>query len=96
MSVYFIAQVQVNDAEGYGRYAAMAGPSLVAAGGKVLTADDTPVPVEGEWFGPRTVVIEFESEEAFHGWYDSPDYREAVKLRFEATESRAVLVHGLG
>ncbi|MCH2173831.1 DUF1330 domain-containing protein [Myxococcota bacterium] len=96
MSVYFIAQVRVDDAEGYARYAARAGSGLVAAGGKVLTADDSPVPVEGEWFGPRTVVIEFESEEAFRGWYDSPDYQEAVKLRFESTESRAVLVHGLG
>ena len=96
MPVYFIAQVKVNDPETYGRYARLAGGSLAAAGARVLAADDAPTEIEGEWHGPRTVMIEFESEEAFRAWYDSPEYQEAIGLRFASTDSNAAVVHGLG
>ena len=52
--------------------------------------------IEGEWHGSRVVVPEFDSEESFRGWYDSPGYQEAVKLRLAATDSRGALVKGLG
>ncbi|MCE2391079.1 MAG: DUF1330 domain-containing protein [Proteobacteria bacterium] len=96
MPVYFIAQVQVNDAEAYGRYAREAGGSLADGSVRVLAADDAPTLVEGEWHGPRTVMMEFESEEAFRAWYDSPEYQQAAKLRYDATVTNAVVVHGLG
>ncbi|MCE2391077.1 MAG: DUF1330 domain-containing protein [Proteobacteria bacterium] len=96
MPVYFIVQIQVNDAETYGLYAQQAGPTLGASGAKVLAYDDAPTPVEGEWGGPRTVIVEFESEEAFRAWYDSPEYQQAVKLRIASTRSTAAVIHGLG
>ena len=93
MSVYFIAQVDVQDADGYQTYqeAAVQAPMH---GAKVLALDGEPVVVEGSWAGPKTVILEFESEEKFRAWYDSPEYQAAAKLRQKATRSNCVMVHG--
>lgn len=96
MSVYFIVQEKVTDEEGMGAYNKAAGPTLANVRGKPLIVDNDVQNVEGEWHGARLVVLEFEDEAAFREWYDSPAYQEAVKLRFAASDSRAVLAKGLG
>ena len=96
MPVYFIARMSIDDAETYGSYARQAAPSIGTSGAKVLAADDAPTVVEGDWDGPRTVMLEFESEEAFRAWYDSSEYQEAAKLRRASTRTNAAVIHGLG
>lgn len=96
MSVYFIAQVEIHDAEGYAAYMAAAGPTLADGSVKILALDEQPEVIEGEWFGPKTIVMEFDSEESFRKWYDSPAYQEAAKLRATATTARSALVKALG
>lgn len=99
MPVYFLAQVEIHDADGYDRYSAAAvgtAAILEDCGAKVLAVDDAPEILEGSWHGPRSVLMEFPSEEAFRSWYDSPVYQAAAKIRFAATHTNAVLVHGLG
>ena len=95
MSVYFIGQVKLSDSEAYDRYMEAATPSVIAAGVKVLAADDAPVKVEGDWHGHRVVIMEFEDEAAFRAWYDSPEYQKAKLIRMPAADLRAALVHGL-
>ena len=93
MSVYFIVQEEIHDAEAMADYGqrARAAPSP----GKVVAVDGAPTTIEGDWHGERTVIIEFEDEAAFHTWYDSPEYHEALKIRLAATDSRSALVRGL-
>jgi uncharacterized protein (DUF1330 family) len=43
---------------------------------------------------PRTVILEFESEEHFYRWYDSPEYRAARRHREDASVGRFILVRG--
>jgi uncharacterized protein (DUF1330 family) len=92
VSVYFIVQEEIQDAEAMTEYGekARAAPSP----GKVLAVDDALTLLEGDWHGQRAVIIEFEDEAAFRAWYGSPEYQEALKVRLEATDSRAALVHG--
>lgn len=96
MSVYFIVQEKVLDPEGMAAYGKLAGPTLEGVNVKALAVDDDVQTIEGEWHGSRVVVLEFDSEESFRRWYDSPGYQEAVKLRLAATDSRGALVKGLG
>ena len=96
MSAYFIVQKKVLDPEGMAAYEKLAGPTLEGVNVKALAVDDDVQTIEGEWHGSRVVVLEFDSEESFRGWYDSPGYQEAVKLRLAATDSRGALVKGLG
>ncbi len=95
MSVYFIVQEKVLDPEGMAAYGKLAGPTLEGVNVKALAVDDDVQTIEGEWHGSRVVLLEFDSEESFRGWYDSPGYQEAVKLRLAATDSRGALVKGL-
>ena len=96
MSVYFVVQEKVTDQEGMDAYGKAAGPTFAGVRGKPIIVDNDVQVIEGEWHGSRLVVLEFEDEEAFHEWYDSPGYQEAVKLRFAASDSRGVLAKGLG
>lgn len=77
-------------------YSKVARPTIQSAGGKVVIADREMQVIEGDWHGSLLVVVEFEDEQAFRAWYDSPAYQEALKLRDVASDSRAVLAKGLG
>ena len=95
MPVYFIAQVQINDQAGYQAYQEAAAKAPFS-GVKVLAMDDKPDVVEGTWAGPKTVILEFETEAKFKEWYHSPAYQAAAAIRWKATKSNVVMVHGLG
>ena len=51
--------------------------------------------LEGGWQPERLVVIEFESAEAAHAWYDSDDYRAARAVREGAGNWQMVVVDGV-
>lgn len=72
----WIANVQVTDAEAYGRYAKAAGPVIAAHGGVFLTRGGRYVQLEGN-DRPRNVVARFPSLEAAVACYHSPEYQAA-------------------
>ncbi|MGE0228731.1 MAG: DUF1330 domain-containing protein [Dehalococcoidia bacterium] len=91
MPVLFIVQEEIHDPEAMAPYAAAA--ALAPNAGRVVAVDDHPIVLEGQWHGERTVVLEFEDEAAFRAWYESPEYQAALRIRLQATDSRAALVH---
>jgi uncharacterized protein (DUF1330 family) len=60
----------------------------------ILAVDTRPETIEGTWHGDQTVVLEFESVEAAHAWYESEAYQNAAKLRHEAADCNAVIISG--
>ncbi len=84
MSVIVIAQGTIKDREKIDAYLAKAGPTTGAHGGKILAFDEAPDVIEGSISNPRTVLLEFDSKDAFNSWYNSPEYQEALPLRLEA------------
>ena len=95
MTVYAIAQGRVTDPAQMALYVEAASPTLDQYGGTVVVFDETPDIIEGEMPTPRTVVIRFASAEAFHTWYDSPEYTAARRLRETAVVGSFILVQGL-
>ena len=61
-----------------------------------IVVDDDVRSIEGDWHGSRLVILEFDDEEAFRDWYDSPEYQAALPLRLSSTDSRGALAKGLG
>ena len=83
---YLIAQIQVDDWDSFmTNYGGAAIPTIMEYGGKVLVGGPGTIPVEGEWPGNHTVVIEFESMEMARAWYADADYEAARPLRFNDT-----------
>jgi len=78
MTAYWIATYdEVADPDKVAAYAAIAGPALVAAGGRFL-ARGNPEQVYELGEATRTVLIEFASVEAARAAHDSTEYAEAL------------------
>ena len=92
---YVLVTEEIKDAPRIERYAQQALPSILQYGGKPLVVEDNAEVIEGQWHGSRTVVLEFESVEAAHTWYNSDEYQAVVGERHAAAESNAVIVGGL-
>jgi len=79
MSAYWITTyTAVHDPDKVAAYAVLAGPALVAAGGRFLVRG-VPEATFENGRATRTVVIEFESVEAAVAAHESPAYQEALR-----------------
>ncbi|RVU15793.1 DUF1330 domain-containing protein [Methylobacterium oryzihabitans] len=75
---YWVATYRsVSDPDALAAYAALSGPAIVAAGGRILVRG-LPVHVYEEGLTQRTVVIEFDSVEQAKAAHDSEAYQEAL------------------
>ncbi|CAI7974623.1 MULTISPECIES: DUF1330 domain-containing protein [unclassified Parafrankia] len=91
---YVILTEAIKDPEGMAAYSRLSGPSVAAAGAKVLAVDEDVQLLEGEWHGNRTVVLEFPSADEARAWYESDDYQRAKPVRQAAADCNAVLLSG--
>jgi len=94
MAHFFMAQLNVHDRQGYGRYLEGAGALLEEFSGRVLAVDEDVAILEGEWPYGRTVLIEFPSRDHLDRWYRSPGYREIAAHRHAAAAGNAVVLQG--
>ncbi|HEY6834597.1 MAG TPA: DUF1330 domain-containing protein [Pseudolabrys sp.] len=76
---YWVSCVRkINDPDKMATYGKLAGPAIVAAGGKVLARGVASASYEAG-LKERTVLIEFESVAAAMACHDSPAYQAALK-----------------
>jgi uncharacterized protein (DUF1330 family) len=94
MSVYMVVNSSIDNPGLLDEYMQAAGASLAVVPLKLVALDAASTTIEGEPPGPRTVILEFESEADFRTWYDSPEYQAIVGKRHAATTGFAVLVKG--
>jgi uncharacterized protein (DUF1330 family) len=76
------------------KYAAIAGPALIAGGGKFLARGGKIVVYEAG-LKERTVLIEFESLAAAVAAYNSPAYQEALAALGDGAERDLRIIEGL-
>jgi uncharacterized protein (DUF1330 family) len=94
MAAYVIVDIQVTDPVTFEEYKKH-GPAAVAAyGGRYLARGGRVETLEGEWAPGRLVVLEFPSVERAKAWLESPEYREARRLRHASARSEMVVVEG--
>jgi uncharacterized protein (DUF1330 family) len=90
---YWIARVDVADAEAYKAYVAANAAPIAKFGGRFLVRAGRFENPEG---GSRTrnVVLEFPSYQAALDCYRSPDYQAAVQLRLPVASVDMVVIEG--
>ncbi len=77
---YWVATYRsVKNPEALADYAKLAGPAILAAGGRIL-ARGMPAKTYEAGLEQRTVLIEFDSVAAAKAAYDSPAYQAAKKV----------------
>lgn len=93
---YWVATYRaVSDPEALAAYAALSGPAIVAAGGRILVRG-LPAHTYEAGLAQRTVVIEFESVEHAKAAHDSPAYQQALAALAGTAERDIRIVEGFG
>ena len=95
MSHYLIARINIVDPDEYSKYESGFMEIFNQYDGKLLSVDEAPKLLEGEWPVTRTVLVEFPSEESTMAWYQSDAYQTLAQHRFAASVGNIVLVRGL-
>lgn len=90
---YWIARIDVHDAEAYKDYVSTATPAYQEFGAKFLVRGGDVAAAEGD-ARSRNVVIEFPTYEAAMACYDSPAYRKARAIRQAVSEGEVVVIKG--
>ena len=90
---YWIAHVEVTDAEGYKDYVAANALAFAKYGAKFLVRGGSAQLAAGA-ARPRHVVIEFKDYAAALACHESPEYQHAAALREKAARVDLVIVEG--
>lgn len=90
---YWIARVDVRDAERYKDYISTAKPAFERYGAVFLARGGKTEAVEGV-SRARNVIIEFASLQDALDCYNSAEYQAAVKIRQEVADGEILLIEG--
>jgi uncharacterized protein (DUF1330 family) len=95
--VYYVAEVDVTDLEGYLKeYAPKAAASSKSFGGRTLAAGQEITQIEGPPAKRRVVIVKWDSLEKLQAWRNSEQYKEDRKIGGKyAVTIRAFAVEGL-
>ncbi|KQV84229.1 DUF1330 domain-containing protein [Rhizobium sp. Root1220] len=91
---YWIARVDVRDAERYKDYVAAGKPAFEKYGANFLARGGATTVLEGK-ARARNVVIEFPSMQHAVDCYNSPEYQIAAKIRHEIADAEMLVVEGI-
>ena len=90
---YWVAHVEVRDAERYKDYVSTAKTAFERYGATFLARGGTYHAMEGKGRG-RNVVIEFPSMQAALDCYNSAEYQAAKAIRQEVADAEMIIVDG--
>ena len=96
LTVYVIVQLEMTDRAAYDRYQARFFDVFKKFQGRLLSADEKPVVLEGTWDRDKVVLMSFPDEAAFRAWSDSPEYQEISRDRKAGADSIVLLANGFG
>jgi uncharacterized protein (DUF1330 family) len=94
MTVYGIVQLKMTDRAAYDRYRARFFSVFKKFGGRLLSADENPMVLEGQWDRDKLVLMSFPDEAAFRAWAGSPEYLDISRDRKAGAEAIVLLAKG--
>lgn len=95
MKAYWIAHVNVADAEQYTQYTQRAPAAFAKFGGRFLARGGRSAAMEGGPATQRNVVIEFDSYDQAVACYESEEYQQARAHREGVAQAQILIVEGL-
>jgi uncharacterized protein (DUF1330 family) len=95
MSVYIIARFKIHDRSEYDKYEAGFSEVFKKFDGKLLSVDEDPTVLMGDWDDTRSVIIEFPSKKSALAWMTSDEYQAIAKHRNAGSTASSILVKGL-
>jgi len=94
--VYYVAEIDVTDIEGYTKeYAPKVQAIIKAAGGRLLAAGQKVTAFEGEPPKSRVAIQQWESIEKIQAWRNSAENKEVRKIGDKYAKFRSFAIEGL-
>jgi uncharacterized protein (DUF1330 family) len=95
MPTYIVGDIHITDLAAYQAHVPRALATIARFGGRVIAGGGGRVDLlEGDPMPEWIFVIEFPNADAARRWYQSDDYREALKARLSASHGRVFLIEG--
>ena len=95
MPTYIIGDIHITDPAAYQAHVPRALATIARFGGRVIAGAGSRVDLlEGEPMPEHIFIIEFPNADAARRWYQSDDYKEALKVRLSASHGRVLLIEG--
>jgi len=95
MPTYIVGDIHITDPAVYQAHVPRALATIARFGGRVIAGGGARVDLlEGDPMPEWIFVIEFPNADAARRWYQSDDYREALKARLSASHGRVFLIEG--
>ena len=92
---FLIAEIKVNDAEGYKAYLNKVSAVTDAFGGRFIVRGGKTESIEGGEPAGRVAIIQFASMEQLQRYWKSPAYQEISPIRQKTATSRIYFVEGV-
>ena len=93
MSAYLIAFSKIKDPALATEYSSKAGPTVIAAGGKVITKGKI-FPLDGALDVDAALIVQFDDRASLERWHQSAEYQALIPLRDKALDATIVSVDG--
>ncbi|MEL6188011.1 MAG: DUF1330 domain-containing protein [Myxococcota bacterium] len=95
MTVYLVSRLTIHDRSEYSKYEDKFMDVFNRFDGKLLSVDEEPMVLAGEWTATRSVLIEFPSKRSALTWLTSDAYREISTHREAGSVAESILVKAL-
>lgn len=95
MPVYMISRMTIHDRTEYDKYEEQFFGIFEKFEGKLLSVDEEPQVVAGEWSATRSVLMEFPDKPKLFEWLTSPEYKAIGKHRDAGSTAEAIIVKGM-
>jgi uncharacterized protein (DUF1330 family) len=91
MSAYVIAHATIKDPDKLKEYGAIAGPSIKAAGGELVSPGHVKDVLAGTHSHQRAIIIRFDDADTARAWYNGDTYQSAIPIREQAMDAVFIL-----
>ena len=91
---YWVGTSEVRDMDAIWKYRAANREVMTKYGAKFIVMHGQTIAVEGSAFLPTQTLVEFPSYQDAVDCYNSPEYKEAAKIRHAAAEGSMIIVEG--
>ncbi|MEO1043985.1 MAG: DUF1330 domain-containing protein [Pseudomonadota bacterium] len=95
MTVYIITRLNIHDRDSYDRYQDGFMEVFEKFDGTLLSVDEEPTVLQGEFAATRSVLIEFPSRKQAMAWMTSPEYQAIAKHRIAGSTGDTIMVKAL-
>jgi uncharacterized protein (DUF1330 family) len=92
MTVYIISRLTIHDRNEYDEYEKGFAAVFEKYDGKMLSVDEEPLVLAGDWDATRSVIIQFPSKKSALTWLMSDEYQEISKHREAGSTASSILV----